>query len=99
MRRAARLVMTVLFAVNPMILYYAANGMSEALYLFTAVATCRYLSCWFVRQDLLSLVYSATALGLCYLARNEAVAIAMTAGGLSSSRHSDVLTTGGGQGS
>jgi len=81
-RRGARLLLTALFALNPMILYYAGNGMSEALYLFTAMATCRYLSRWFTRRDLRSLVYSAFALGLCYLARNEAVAIALTAGAL-----------------
>jgi hypothetical protein len=79
-QRPARLVLTALFALNPMILYYSGNGMSEALYLFTALATCRYLWRWFTRRDLRSLVYSAVALGLCYLARNEAVAIALTAG-------------------
>jgi hypothetical protein len=71
--RGPRLVMTVLFAVNPMIILYSGNGMSEALYLFTLVATTRYLSRWLRHDDLRSLVYAAVALGLCYLARNEAV--------------------------
>ncbi|MGA2037293.1 MAG: hypothetical protein ABSH04_06895 [Acidimicrobiales bacterium] len=79
-QRAPRLVLTALFALNPMILYYAANGMSEALYLFTAVAVARYLQRWFRTNDLRSLVYAAGALGLCYLARNEAIAISVTAG-------------------
>ena len=39
-----RLVLVAVFALNPMIVYYAANGMSEGLYLFTMVATVRYLS-------------------------------------------------------
>jgi hypothetical protein len=67
------LVITVVFAVNPMILLYSGNGMSEALYLFTLVATTRYLSRWLRRDDLRSLVYAGVALGFCYLARNEAV--------------------------
>ena len=79
-RRSARLLLTALFALNPMILYYAANGMSEALYLFTALATCRYLLRWFTRRDVRSLAYAAFALGFCYLARDEAVAIALMAG-------------------
>jgi hypothetical protein len=80
--RAPRLVMTVLFAVNPMILLYSGNGMSEALYLFTLVATARYLARWLRHDDLRSLVYAAVALGFCYLARNEAVLPAFLAGAL-----------------
>jgi hypothetical protein len=80
--RAPRLVMTVLFAVNPMILFYSGNGMSEALYLFTLVATARYLARWLRHDDLRSLVYAAVALGFCYLARNEAVLPAFLAGAL-----------------
>ncbi len=72
-RRGPRLMMTLLFAVNPMILLYSGNGMSEALYLFTLVATARYLARWLRNDDLRSLVYAAVALGFCYLARNEAV--------------------------
>jgi hypothetical protein len=80
--RAPRLVMTVLFAVNPMIVLYSGNGMSEALYLFTLVATARYLGRWLRHDDLRSLVYAAVALGFCYLARNEAVLPALLAGAL-----------------
>ncbi len=79
-RRTHRLLLVALFALNPMILYYAANGMSEALYLFLALATCRYLLRWFRDGELRSLSYAAVALGLCYLARNEAVGIAIAAG-------------------
>jgi hypothetical protein len=71
--RAPRLVMTLIFAVNPMILLYSGNGMSEALYLFSLVATARYLARWLRDDDLRSLVYAGVALGFCYLARNEAV--------------------------
>jgi len=72
-RNPARLCLTVLFAVNPMIILYSGNGMSEALYLVTLIATSRYLARWLVRDDLPSLVYAAIALGFCYLARNEAI--------------------------
>ncbi len=71
--RSPRLVMTLIFAVNPMILLYSGNGMSEALYLFSLVATARYLARWLRGDDLRSLVYAGVALGFCYLARNEAV--------------------------
>ena len=75
-----RLTLTALFMLNPMIIYYAGNGMSEALYIFTAVASGRYLQRWFRDNDTTSLVLSATFLGLCYLARNEAAGIAVIAG-------------------
>ncbi len=80
--RVARLVLVVLFALNPMILFYGANGMSEALYLFTLIAVCRYLARWLRDDDAKSLGYAGVALGLCYLTRNEAVAPALTAGAL-----------------
>ena len=78
--RAPRLVMVIILALNGMILYYGGDGMSEGLYLFTLLATCRYLLRWLRDGDLASLVYSATAIGLCYLARNEAVGPALAAG-------------------
>ena len=78
--RAPRLVIVVILALNGMILYYGANGMSEALYLFTLVATCRYLLRWLRNDDLASLVYAGISLGLCYLVRNEAAFPAMLAG-------------------
>lgn len=75
-----RLILTLLFALNPMIVYYAANGMSEALYLFTLIATTRYFARWIRRNDLRSLVYAGIFMGLCYLAREEAVLPAVALG-------------------
>jgi hypothetical protein len=69
-----RLLLTAFFALNPMILYYAGNGMSEGLYVFTLTAASRYLIRWMHTSDLRSLAYGATALGFSYLARNEAAA-------------------------
>ena len=82
LNRATRLVLTALFILNPMIVFYAANGMSEALYLFTTVGTARYLSRWLSSGDTNSLVLAATMLAVCYLAREEAVAIAVFSGTL-----------------
>jgi len=80
--RFPRLVLAAVFAVNPMVIYYGSNGMSEALYLFTLVSVCRYLARWLRNDDLRSLTFAGVALGLCYLVRNEAVAPAVTAGAL-----------------
>ncbi len=72
-----RLVLTACFALNPMILYYAGNGMSEGLYIFTLVASTRYLLRWVHRGDLRSLAYAAVVLAFSYLTRNEAAGAAM----------------------
>ena len=78
--RIPRLALTAFFSLNPMILYYAGNGMSEALYLFLLMTcTCDLLR-WMRDGDLRSLAYSAVALGFCYLTRNEA-ALAAALGG------------------
>jgi hypothetical protein len=79
--RAPRLVLTALFALDPMILLYSGNGMSEGLYLFTLIAAVRYLLRWLHAGDLRSLAYSAIALGFSYLTRNEAAA-GVIAGGI-----------------
>jgi hypothetical protein len=78
--RAPRIVLTASFALNPMILYYGANGMSEALFLFTLTTCTRYLLRWMHDGDLRSLAYSAVALGFCYLTRNEAATAALVGG-------------------
>ena len=69
-----RLILTALFALNPMIIYNGGNGMSEALYLFCMLAASRYLSRWLRDGDLASLVYVAVALGVGYLERSEPIA-------------------------
>ena len=56
--RIPRLVLTTCFALNPMILLYAGNGMTEGLFVFTLVASTRYLLRWIHRGDLRSLAYS-----------------------------------------
>jgi hypothetical protein len=78
--RIPRLVLAACFAVDPMILYYGGNGMSEGLYLFTLVASARYLMRWMRDRDLRSLAYAGVALGFSYLTRNEAALAAMAGG-------------------
>jgi hypothetical protein len=67
-----RLLLTTFFVLNPMILFYGGNGMSEGLFLFTLTASTRYLLRWMDRGDLRSLALAGTALGFSYLTRNEA---------------------------
>jgi hypothetical protein len=80
--RSPRVILTLGFGLNPMIIYYAGNGMSDALYVFTLVASTRYLLYWVRQNDLRSLVYSASMLGIGYLDRNEAVGSALLGGTL-----------------
>jgi len=71
--RFPRLFLTACFALNPMILLYAGNGMGEGLYVFTLVASTRYLLRWVHKGDLRSLAYSGIALACSYLCRYESV--------------------------
>ena len=78
--RLPRIVLTLIFALNPMILYYGGNGMSEGLFLFTLLASTCYLLRWMRDGDLRSLAYGAVALGFCYMTRNEAALAALLGG-------------------
>jgi hypothetical protein len=88
--RLPRLFLTACFALNPMILLYAGNGMTEGLYVFTMVASTRYLLRWISKGDLRSLAYSGLAIACSYLVRYESVgglALAtLVVGGVSFSR-------------
>jgi len=77
--RFPRLVLTAFFVVNPMILLFGGNGMSEAIYLFTMVAATRYLLRWLRAGDPSSLLYCAIALAFGYLERSEPIAAAVLA--------------------
>lgn len=78
-RRSARVTLTVLFALQPMIVYYGANGMSEGIFLFFLLLTCRRLSMWLGDGRTWDLVLAGVALAFAYLARNEAVMPAILA--------------------
>ncbi len=75
--RLARWLLVVAFAVNPMIVYSGGNGMSEALFLFTLVATTRYLARWLVDSKTRDLIVAGVWLALAYADRNEAAMAAL----------------------
>lgn len=72
-RRAPRLALTLVFGINPIVLYYAGNGMSDMLFTFLLVLTTRYFLRWVHAGGLRPLVYAGSALGLAYLDRYEAL--------------------------
>jgi hypothetical protein len=78
-RRSARLLVTLLFAFNPMIVYYGANGMSEAMFIVTLVVAVRYLARWAANPGTAPLVVAGFALAASYLTRYEAVVAAVGA--------------------
>ena len=75
-RRAPRLALALVFGINPMVMYYAGNGMSDMLYTFLLVLTTRYFLRWIHDGGLRPLVYAGSALGLAYLDRYEALGAA-----------------------
>ena len=77
-----RAAITALFALDPMIVYYAANGMSEAIFLVTLIVAARYLTRWLRDGKSSALVVTGLALGLAYLTRYEAIPAAMGAAAL-----------------
>ncbi|AFR47530.1 MULTISPECIES: glycosyltransferase family 39 protein [unclassified Gordonia (in: high G+C Gram-positive bacteria)] len=70
---------TVLYAINPMIVLYAANGMSEAPYLFFLAWASRRLIRWVSTDDVHELVVAGIALALSYLTRYDGGAAAIAA--------------------
>lgn len=74
-RRGRRLVVTVGVGLCPMVVYYAANGMSEAYLLLSTLVAVRALGRWYAGRGgpgHAALVVAGTALGVGYLARYEA---------------------------
>jgi hypothetical protein len=70
------------FALNPMIIVYGGNGMSEAPFMFFTLWAARRLLLW-IRSDRASdLALAGLALGLDYLTRYEAAAAAAGAVGV-----------------
>ncbi|WP_244899305.1 ABC transporter [Rhodococcus zopfii] len=74
-----RWTVTATFALHPMILYYGANGMSEAPFLMLLCWALRRLIRWFTTDDVHDLVFAGLALALAYLARYDALAAAAAA--------------------
>lgn len=66
--------LTLVFGLHPMIVYYGANGMSEALFVFFVVWAVRRLARWTSTDDVHDLMVAGFALGMSYLARYDALA-------------------------
>jgi hypothetical protein len=78
-RPSSRIALVALFAVQPMIILYGANGMSEALFLFCLLLSCRRFARWLHSRQTWDLALAGVALGFAYLTRNEAVMPTMIA--------------------
>lgn len=79
--RSYVLAITALFALNPMIIFYGANGMSEAPFVFFMTWAVRRLIMWLIDDDVHHLVTAGgIAMGLAYLTRYDAVACIAAAG-------------------
>ncbi len=72
-RRDTRLVITVLFAVHPLILVHGGYGTTEGMFVFFLLLACRYLMRWFDDDSLGGLIGAGFALGAAYMTRYEAV--------------------------
>ncbi|MGE2718281.1 ArnT family glycosyltransferase [Mycolicibacterium celeriflavum] len=72
---------TALFALNPMIVFYGSNGMSEAPFLFFITWAVRRLIMWMIDDDVHHLIAAGgIAMALSYLTRYDAVACIAAAG-------------------
>ncbi|BBY98646.1 ABC transporter [Mycolicibacterium fallax] len=81
--RRYRLAITAMFALNPMILFYGSNGMSEAPFLFFSIWAVRRLILWMVDDDVHHLISAGfIAMGLAYLTRYDAAGAVAGAGAL-----------------
>ncbi|OBJ96807.1 ABC transporter [Mycolicibacterium conceptionense] len=79
--RAYSVTLTLLFALNPMIVFYGSNGMSEAPFIFFMTWAVRRLILWMVDDDVHHLVAAGgIAMGLAYLTRYDAAACVAAAG-------------------
>jgi hypothetical protein len=78
--RLQRLPLVALLGLNPMLVYYAGNGMGETVYLFLlALAVYSFLR-WYLEPNLLSLVLASAALTLGLLTRYELLFWALALG-------------------
>lgn len=73
MPRARRYAIVALFGVNPMILFYATNGMSEAVYLFFLVVSVYASVRWFLVRESRYLVLAGFTFSVGVLSRYEVI--------------------------
>lgn len=75
-RRWVRWPLTATFALHPMIILYAVNSMSEAMFIFFLLLVARRLQRWLRTQEISALVSTGFYLAALYLTRYEATAAA-----------------------
>ena len=80
LRTSLQVVLTVIFAVNPMVVLYGANGMSEAPFLFAVAWATRRLMRFSRTDDVHDLTAAGIAVALSFLARYDGLVSAAVAG-------------------
>ena len=80
MRWFARYPLLAAFGLNPMIVYYGANGMAEAVYLFFLVAGIYFLLRWDLAKQAHLLAFVGVAMALALLSRYEMLPFALAIG-------------------
>ncbi len=73
MRRLLRYPLLVGFAVNPMIAFYATNGMAEIVYLFFLAASLSFFVRWFLERQPGALIFAGISFAAGILSRYEVV--------------------------
>ena len=80
MRWFARYPLLIAFGINPMIVYYGANGMAEAVYLFFLVAAVYFLVRWNLTRRTHLLAFVGLAIAVSMLSRYEILPYALLIG-------------------
>ncbi|HEY4024884.1 MAG TPA: dolichyl-phosphate beta-glucosyltransferase [Candidatus Dormibacteraeota bacterium] len=80
--RTSRLALSAAFTIHPLILLYAANGMSEAMFLLFLVVATRRFAGWLRTGDIGVGVGAGVALAAAYLTRYEALIAGVATVGL-----------------
>ncbi len=77
LNRIVALLLTAAFAFHPLVFWFGANGMTEAMLLLFLLIALRYLARWLRVSDLNSLITAGIALALAYFSRYESLAAAL----------------------
>jgi hypothetical protein len=80
--RAPRLALTAAFGLHPLIVLYAANGMSEAMFLLFLLVSVRRFARWLRTGEVGAAAATGLGLGAAYLTRYEALFAGAAATGL-----------------
>jgi hypothetical protein len=82
MSRLQRALLLLAFAVNPLILFYATNGMSEIVYLYFLVAGVYFFFKWYLERVPSSLILAAVCFSAGILSRYEVITWALVLTGV-----------------